>query len=221
MPDTKDGNMFGIKPVVGSKSDTMYNDTVISLLKRLQNQSGLGGFSFGFDGAFDVFSEKTAEEIGQLMDLVSVPYVEGQSIMGFLHTGYYHVHGTGFVYPNHADNVVLTAGAGAWDLTGAITEVIPADTLEVYDFDIHWLNISAISGNGQIQIDIYAGDSGSEVLIGSTRSQRNAVQSQEGAQRIQIPQQVAGKRISCRLSDSTGGALTAAISFEGHYYTII
>jgi len=157
--------------------------------------------------------------VGSLSDQVTVPYSSGEnSILAHLNTAYYHVHGQSFVYPNHASNIVLTAGAGAWDTSGAITEVIPVDTLSVAAFDLHWINISAISGNGEIQVDIYSGALGEEVLIGATRTHRNAVKSQEGAKRIQIPQQAATSRISCKLSDSTAGALTCAVSFEGHYY---
>jgi len=159
--------------------------------------------------------------IGQKKDIVSVPYVEAKSsIMAFLHTGYYHIHGTSFVYPNHAAGVTLTAGAGAWNLTGNITEVIPANALSVAPFDIHWINISNISANGTLQIDIYSGAPGAEVLIGQTQATRTAVQSQEGSKRIQIPQQVVNTRISCRLSDGTAGALTCFVSFEGHYYSL-
>jgi len=156
---------------------------------------------------------------GNKDDYVHVPYSAGDnSILGHLNTAYYHVHGTPFVYPDHADDVLLTAGSGAWNLTGSITEVIPADTLTTSDFDIHWINISGISANGTIQIDVYKGSSGSEELISSVRATRNTVQSQEGSHRIQIPQQESGTRISCRLSDSTAGALTCSISFEGHFY---
>jgi len=156
---------------------------------------------------------------GNKGDHVDVPYVPGDNtILGHLNTAYYHIHGKPFVYPDHADDVALTAGSGAWDLTGAIIEVVPADTLTDSAFDIHWINISEISANSTIQIDIYAGASGSEVLISSIRAVRNAVQSQEGAHRVQIPQQPPGTRISCRLSDSTSGAVTCAVSFEGHYY---
>jgi hypothetical protein len=156
---------------------------------------------------------------GNKDDYVSVPYSAGDnSILAHLNTGYYHIHGTPFVYPNHADDVTLTAGSGAWDLTGSITEVIPAATLTTSAFDLHWINISSISANGVIQIDVYSGGAGSEVLISSVRASRNTVQSQEGAHRMQIPQQPSGTRISCRLSDSTAGSLTCNISFEGHYY---
>jgi len=159
------------------------------------------------------------DSIGGLTDLISVPYVFGlNSILAHLNTSYYHVHGEAFVYPDHADSVVLTSGAGAWNLGGSIVEVIPAGTITPHSFDLHWINISAISATSEIQVDIFAGGVGSEVRIGATRSQRNTNQSRENANRIQIPQQPAGTRISCRLSDSTGGTITTAVSFEGHLY---
>jgi len=157
--------------------------------------------------------------LGILSGYVSVPYIFGSNtILDHLNTAYYHIHGASFVYPDHADSVLLTSGAGAWDITGSIIEVIPASTLTTSAFDLHWINISAISANSEIQIDIFAGGVGSEVRIGATRSQRNTNQSREGANRIQIPQQPAGTRISCRLSDSTAGTVTINVSFEGHYY---
>lgn len=157
--------------------------------------------------------------IGSKTGFVNVPYVYGSnSILDHLNTAYFHVHGTPFVYPDHADAIVLTAGSGAWDVTGTIVEIIPADAITPHAFDLHWANIAAISGNGEIQIDIFKGAGGSEVRISATRSQRNTNLSRENANRIQIPQQVTGERISCRLSDSTGGALTCSISFEGHLY---
>ena len=160
-----------------------------------------------------------APYIGLLTDYIGVPYSFGvNSILAHLNTGYYHIHGQSFVYPNHSSNIQLTAAAPSWDTSGAITEIIPAGTLTVSAFDLHWMNISAISENCELQIDIYSGGAGSEVLIGSTRAHRNAVQSQEGAKRIQIPQQPPGTRISCKLSSSTTNATTCAISYEGHYY---
>lgn len=152
-------------------------------------------------------------------DYIRVPYVFGNnSILAHLNTSYYHIHGKSFCRPDHADSVLLTAGAGAWDLTGNITEVIPENSLNLYAFDLHWINISDISATGKIQIDIYAGNAGEEVLIGSTQGHRSSNFISEGPKRIQIPQQLKNTRISCRLSDSTAGALTCRVSFEGHYY---
>jgi hypothetical protein len=156
---------------------------------------------------------------GQLNDLVNVPYQFGiNTILAHLNTSYYHVHGQSFVYPSHADDILLTAGAGAWNLTGAITEIIPVNVLNVSAFDLHWINIHSISANGTIQVDIYAGTVGNEVLITSTKATRTAVQSQNGPKRIQIPQQPVNTRISCRLSDNTAGQINCRVSFEGHYY---
>ncbi len=155
-------------------------------------------------------------------DITDVPFSfgdESNSVLGFLNTGYYHIHGRPFVYPDHADDVVLTSSAAAWSITGAIIEVIPASTLANIDFDLHWINLSNLSANGTYQVDIFKGGAGSEVLIGSTRSSRSTNQSRNGPSRIQVAQQVAGTRISCRLSDSTGSAQTLQVSFEGHFYS--
>lgn len=161
------------------------------------------------------------ETVGNKDDFVQVPYTFGiQSIIAHLNTSYYHVHGKSFVYPTLADDVVLTAAAGAWADTGVKTEVIPAATLTDSAFDLHWINIANISANGTIQIDIFKGTVGNEVLIGSTRASRTTNQDRNGPSRIQIPQQLSGERISCRLSDSTAGALTCQVSFEGHFYTL-
>lgn len=160
-----------------------------------------------------------SDVVGNKTDFVRVPYSFGiQSLMAHLNTSYYHVHGESFVYPDHADEVLLTAGAGAWDLTGAITEIVPAGTLSTSPYDLHWINISNISGVGTIQIDLYSGGVGSEILIGATKATRSTNQSRNGAARIQVPQQSAGNRISARLSDSTAGALTCLVSVEGHFY---
>jgi hypothetical protein len=157
--------------------------------------------------------------LGGLLDFVSVPYVFGKnSIMAHLNTGYYHIHGQSFVYPNHADDVLLTAGAPAWDLTGSKTEVIPANTLSVSVFDLHWINVSGISEVSEVQIDIFKGTAGNEVKIGSVRASRTTSQSRNGPAPVQIPQQVANERISCRLASSTVNATTCKVNFSGHYY---
>ena len=157
--------------------------------------------------------------IGTPEDIVQVPYDFGKnSLLAFLITGYYHVHGESFVYPNHANGVTLTAGAGVWDLIGAITEVVPAGGLNTAAFDLHWIDVYDISATGEIQVDLYAGGVGAETLIGAIVTQRTSNFSREGPQPVQIPQQAAGTRISARLSDSTAGQLTCKVKLVGHYY---
>ncbi len=157
--------------------------------------------------------------LGELSDYVNVPYEFGENtVMSFLTTGYYHVHGTPLVYPDHANAITLTAGAGAWNLTGSIIEIIPAATLTLSAFDIHFADISSISENAEIQIDLYKGGAGSEELISSVTAERSTVTSPGNPIRIQIPQQSPGTRISARLSSSVAGATTCKIKLHGHYY---
>ena len=157
--------------------------------------------------------------IGEKTGFVKVPYVIGENrILDHLNTAYYHIHGTSFTYPDHANNIVLTSSSGAWTQTGTIIQIIPAGALSSSAFDLHWINVSDISANGQLQIDIFKGASGSEIRIFPAKIHRNAVQSQEGSKKIQIQQQIAGERISCRLTDSTAGTITCGVSFDGHYY---
>lgn len=158
-------------------------------------------------------------KIGNLNDYVSVPYSFGNnSLMAFLTTSYYHVHGRTFVYPEFANNVIITSAAGIWNQTGSITEVIPANALNVSSFDIHWINIYAISANCAGVIEIFKGTAGNETRIGITRITRTTNFTQEGAKYIQIPQQSVNERISCRLTTNIVGSIQCAVSFEGHYY---
>ena len=158
--------------------------------------------------------------VGNKADSVGVPFVAGNnSIAAHLKTAYYHVHGRPLIYPVYANPVTLTSGSGAWNTGGAIIQVIPTATLTVAAFDLHWINISDISATSHFVIDVYADSGGGDVLIGSTRGWRNGNFVFEGAKRIQIPQQPAGTKISCKLSDDTAGTITCAVSFEGHYYS--
>lgn len=163
----------------------------------------------------------STQKIGELSGFVKIPYESGvNTVLDYLTTGYYHIHGKSFVYPEYADNILLTADAGVWSQGGQIIEVIPAGAMG-HAFDLHFLNVENISANGVLQVDIYAGLAGSEIVIGSTKPHRNVATSQENSRRIQIPQQKAGTRISCMLSDSTAGAITCRVSFEGHFYGVV
>jgi DNA-directed RNA polymerase subunit E'/Rpb7 len=156
--------------------------------------------------------------VGSLVDFVNVPYDFGENtIMAHLNTSYYHVHGKSFVYPDRANEIILTSVSGAWN-EGAKIQVIPANVLTVSAFDLHWLNISDISANAEIQVNIYAGLAGSEVKIGGARAVRTSNFTTEGSLRVQVPQQPKGTRITCTLSDSIAGTTTCKVSFSGHYY---
>ena len=158
--------------------------------------------------------------VGSLGEYVHVPYVpDGQSLMAFTATGYYHVHGASFCLPKYVDPILLTSASGAWATTGNLTEVIAAGAI-AKDFDLHWITVEDISTSLYGIIDIYAGPADAPVLIGAVDVARTSNFSREGAMPVQVPQQPAGTRISCKFSDNTAGQQTCRVKFLGHVYSI-
>ena len=172
----------------------------------------------------DVNVDQIIDYIGNKTDHLPIPFDPLlATIMSYLQAEFYHVHGEPFIYPNYANDITLTSNAGAWDTGGAITEIIPAGALlnkagQLRAFDIHFINISDISAVGTYVIDLYKGAALSEEWIGATKPRRGSVFSQELPRRIQIPQQLAGERISAKLTSSNAGANTLNVSVEGHFY---
>jgi hypothetical protein len=157
--------------------------------------------------------------VGQKGDYVHVPYTpDTDTIMAFLATGYYHVHGASFIYPDKAVPVTLASAIPSWDDTGNKVEVIPANVI-TKNFDLHWASLSDISAVLDGVIDIFAGLAGAEVQIGAVDVVRTANFSRENAVPVQIPQQPANTRISCRFTDSTASSRTVRIKFYGHTYS--
>ncbi|GAG42057.1 unnamed protein product, partial [marine sediment metagenome] len=74
-----------------------------------------------------------------------------------------HIHNISKCYPTGSSPVNITADANAW-VHGAIVEIIPANTINE-NFDIHYVNISGISANGDYEIKLYQGGGGSETAI--------------------------------------------------------
>lgn len=156
--------------------------------------------------------------IGLKSDLVAVPYQESiNSVLAFLHTGYYHVHGASFLYPDKAVPVTLTSGIASWDDPGSFTEIIPANAI-TKDFDLHWASLSDISATLDGVVEVYAGLAGNEVKIGAVDVVRTSNFSRENPVPVQVPQQPANTRISAKFFDSTTSARTVRIKFYGHVY---
>jgi len=158
--------------------------------------------------------------VGKISDFVHVPFVASaltNTVMAYLKTGYYHVHGASFLHPDKADPVLLTSSAAAWSETGNITEVIPANAI-TKDFDLHWCSIWDISDPLYGVVDIFAGPADAPVKIGAVDVGRTANFSRESNLPVQVPQQPANTRISCRFSDSTTSPRTVRVKFYGHVY---
>lgn len=155
--------------------------------------------------------------VGERSDYVAVPFTGDDTVLAYLKTGYYHIHGASFLYPDKAAPVTLISDISAWGLAGNKIEVIPAGAM-ARAFDLHWASLSDISATLDGVIDIYAGPVGQEVLIGSVDVVRTSNFSREAPAPVQIPQQPAGTRISCRFADSTASSRTVRIKFYGHVY---
>jgi len=156
--------------------------------------------------------------LGTKTSIVQVPYVaHADDMMAFIRTGYYHVHGASFIYPDKAVPVTLTSAAASWAETGDLIEVIPANAIKK-DFDLHWCSISSISAELDGVIDIYAGPAESAVKIGSIDVVRTSNFARENAMPVQVPQQPANTRISAKFTDSTASVRTVRVKFYGHVY---
>ena len=143
-------------------------------------------------------------------------YAAHETLLGYNNSLYQHVHNSAKCYPTLADGVVITGGAGAWQL-GNFVELIPASTITV-NFDIHWINFEAASVNDVYELVLYKGTLGNEIEIGRIRTVRDSVQSGITDVPIQIPEQDANTRISAKVASKSGGGDTVTISVYYHEY---
>lgn len=140
-----------------------------------------------------------------------------QTLLGYQNSLYQHVHNQSRVYPTLANGVVVTGGAGVWQL-GAFVEIIPANAI-ASAFDIHWINFEDASATDVYEFVLYKGLGGSEVEIGRIRTIRDAAQSGTAKVPIQIPAQNANTRISAKVASKSGGGDTVTVSVYYHIYT--
>jgi hypothetical protein len=128
-----------------------------------------------------------------------------------------HLHNTVFLYPELADGIVLTKASGVWAAYPTPTEIIPVNTI-TDDFDLHFLNVSDISANGEYAISVYKGAPGAEIRIGVFSASRSAVQSQEGTRPILSKLVGPNERISAAISSQNAALNTLIVKAEGHTY---
>lgn len=180
------------------------------------------------DGFHDVPAQNSSSNtvlrdvIGNKTDNVVVPYSCGvSSVMSFLHTGYYHVHGASFLYPDKANPITLTSPAGEWGqgTDSDIIEILPASEI-TKDFDIHWCSLSSISAALYGVIDLYEYVDSAWVKIGPlTDVVRTSAFSREGDARVQVKQIAANTRLGAKFTDSTATAKTVELKIKGHVYS--
>lgn len=115
---------------------------------------------------------------------------------------------------NDANTFDIEIAFNAETFAGSETteDVIPLD------FDFHFVDVNSISANGDYEINLYSGESGSEVRIGRIPVARNAVQSQEGSQATFTPINLRNTKISASLNSGNAAANTVTIKLVFHTY---
>lgn len=161
----------------------------------------------GVDSASNIFAR---DVLGNKNDTNS-----GDSARAVLELMDDHFHKGQQCYPDLDDAITVASSASAWTY-GAYVEIIPVNTI-TSDFDIHWLNISAISANDEYEVQFATGLAGAEVNIACASFERTAVQSQEGSISMQGPIIPANTRVSARLASKAAAANSA--NFKVHYHT--
>lgn len=142
------------------------------------------------------------------------------SALGRLYILLKHMHGSTFTYPSNQNGLTITKAAGTWpgtDFPATKTEIVAANLI-TNPFDLHFMNTSAISANGEYEIGIFTGAAGAEVLKHIIPVSRSSVQSQEGRFNIRTEYFLANTRISLALRGSPAGTESVTVKVTGHEY---
>lgn len=124
-----------------------------------------------------------------------------------------HVHGPCKVYPTLAAGVTATSNGSAWVL-GDFVEVVPANTI-TKDFDIHYINIAAASGNDTYELVLYYGNS--DIECGRVRISRNSTQYNPPLIPFMCDILPANSKIRAKVACSSG-SFTLTLSLFYHTY---
>jgi hypothetical protein len=125
-----------------------------------------------------------------------------------------HLHGSSNVYPTLAAGVTVTSSAVA-DTLGNYAEIVPASTI-TSDFDIHFINIEAVSAAATYELVLY--DTTTEI----GRIRFTAVGTPNNitfpTRPLITPVVAKNKQIQAKLASDNAVADTATISIEYHTY---
>ncbi len=159
-------------------------------------------------------SRATIQQIAQTVGETTDPF-NADTLAGRSEGVYQHIHQVARVYPTLTAGQVIPADATAWDL-GAVTQIIPAGTI-TQAFDLHWVNVEAMSHNATYELVLYAGDP--DVEIARVRFTRVDNFTKRDAIFVESPVIAANSRIRAALACSDAGAgRQATVSLGYHLY---
>lgn len=126
---------------------------------------------------------------------------------------YEHLHSVGFCAPDLANSIVVTSGAGAWNL-GNFAQIIALNAI-TSPFDIHFAIVHSPSANAEYQIYIY--DGGGNIISKACRFQRINPNLESVVCPIISTIVPANTMIQVKMADSAG-ANTCGLVLLGHTY---
>jgi len=137
----------------------------------------------------------------------------GNSLYSFakIFNNYFHVQQR--VYPNLATPVAVTAGSVAWTLTSSGFTTVAAAGVITNTFVIDYVAANTTASTVGYQLNIYAGDAGSEVLIGEGSFSPNTYAYCPMKSSV-VP---SSTRISMKMASSVGGQANQ-FKLVYHYY---
>lgn len=127
-----------------------------------------------------------------------------------------HNHSSSKVYPTLANWVTVAWAAGAWALSAAWVEIVPANTIAAV-FDIHYINAASVSADDSYELVLASGGAGSEVEVWRVRFTRSASSTNAQLIPFMTPLIAANSRISAKIASSTWND-SAVISLFYHIY---
>ena len=130
-----------------------------------------------------------------------------------------HIHSVARCYPDLANGVTLTGGAGTWEL-GTNAFVIPTDSVEAI-YDLHYVNVASATAADTYQIRFYCGElyaTSGDSLIGCIRTSKAAGSNLSSPSPIITPQIPKYGKVSASVASSSGGLDQIVISVSYHVY---
>lgn len=137
-----------------------------------------------------------------------------------------HNHSRAIIIKGDQNPITLSTTNSAWsDLSNMITEIASAGTmstlvggLEGNSFDLHWSIVSEPSANGDYELALYKGASGSEEEIARIAFTRSGALISNITQKVQTIRMNKSTRISAALQNGNAAVNTVNIKLSGHIY---
>lgn len=139
----------------------------------------------------------------------------GDSLYALAYINERHEHSPSLVYPTLADGITVTAEGADWGTGGALVQIVPASTI-TSPFDIHYVNIEAVSAARTYELFLYYG--AGDTFAGHIRFTKSAGLDpvlDRPFQTVLIP---ANSRIRARLCSGGVVADTIDMTIQYHVY---